>query len=246
MKQLNTYLQNTVCIWQYVDLSGKAMIQSLSSRWVYTALTLHRVGPCVVKAYSFQCLRGAGIHMSQVLSCFPFGSGALFHQVNVSVSCVALGNTSWAQEDLGHSANPVLWISYNVDRTFVVISKGHTSQCFSLTEMQCGFLRHTISGSVPPESHESLVFVSPRSWHDKYTFGLSAWLCEITGPHEHMGSILSSSCKDKCSVFCLQGKVKILSEILPHAGIKARLRGQLEINLCFLRWEVVQSCAVQS
>ena len=85
-----------------------------------------------------------------------------------------------------------------MDRTFVVISKGHTSQRFSLTEMQRGFLRHTISGSVPPESHESLVLVSPGSWHDKYTFGLSAWLCEITGLHEHMRSALSSSCKDKC------------------------------------------------
>ena len=44
----------------------------------------------------------------------------------------------------------------------------------------------------------------------------------------------------RISAFCLQGKFKILSEILPHAGIKAQLRGQLEINLCFLCGEVVQ------
>ena len=69
----------------------------------------------------------------------------------------------------------------------MVMSMGHTAQHFSVTETRFGSLRHTISSAVPPESHESLVFLSPESWHDKYTFGLRVCLRQITGPRENMG-----------------------------------------------------------
>lgn len=69
----------------------------------------------------------------------------------------------------------------------MVISTWHTSQRFSVTETWFGFWRHMPSSTVPPESHESLVFRSLEGWHDKYTFGLSMWLCEIIGLGEDMG-----------------------------------------------------------
>lgn len=145
--------------------------------------------------------------MSQVmLSCFQFSSGALPQRVNVTVLHMALENASRAQGDLCNSVKPILWICFSVDRTFVVISTWHTSQCFPVTETQFEFWHRTIR-DIPPESHESLVFLSLESWHDKYTFGLSMWLCETTGPDEDVGQILSSSCEHKCSACWLQVRV---------------------------------------
>lgn len=72
------------------------------------------------------------------------------------------------------------------------------------------------------QSHESLVFLSSESWHDKYAFGLSMWLCEITGLDEDVGSVFSGFCKGKCSACWILIKVNILSEILPHTGINAQ------------------------
>lgn len=173
--------------------------------WLYTQLAL-----VLLELINFNVLEEQGMQMPQVtLSCFQFSSEALFQRVNVSILCMALENASWAQEDLCHSANPVLWIRFNTDRTFVVMSTGHTSQHFSVMETRFGILRHTVSSAVLPEPHESLVFLSPESWHDKYTFGLWVCLRQITGPHENMGWILSSSCKDKCSAFWLRLRASV-------------------------------------
>lgn len=148
--------------------------------WLYIQLAL-----VLLESINFNVLGKQSIQMSHVmLSCFQFSSGALFQCVNVTVLRITLQNAFWAQEDLCNSVNPVLWICFNVERTFVAISTWHTSQCFSMTKTPFGFWRHTISRTISLESHESLVFLSPESWHDKYTFGLSKWLCEITGPNE--------------------------------------------------------------
>lgn len=45
----------------------------------------------------------------------------------------------------------------------MVISTWHTSQRFSVTKTWFGFWRHTPSSTVPPESHESLVFLFLRA-----------------------------------------------------------------------------------
>lgn len=160
---------------------------SLPSWWAYVVLTLHTIGSCLIGTYWFQCLGGQSIPMSQVmLSCFHLSSGAPFQCVNVTVFCMAPENASWAQEDLCNSGNSILWICFNMDRTFVVRSMCHTSQCLSVTKTWFRFWCHMISSVIPPESHESLIFLSPESWHDKYTLGLSMWLCEITGLDKDM------------------------------------------------------------
>lgn len=69
----------------------------------------------------------------------------------------------------------------------MVLSTRHASQCSSVTKTPFGLGRHIVASAICPESHESSVFLSPESWHDKYTFGLSMWLCEITGPDEDVG-----------------------------------------------------------
>lgn len=69
----------------------------------------------------------------------------------------------------------------------MVISIWHTSQRFSVTETWLGFWRHTPSSAIPPESHESLVFLSHEGLHNKYMFGLSRWLCEIIGLRKGIG-----------------------------------------------------------
>jgi hypothetical protein len=103
-----------------------------------------------------------------------------------------------------------------MNKTCMVISTWHTSQCSFVTKTQFGLGRHIVSSATCPASHESSVFLSPESWHDKYTFGLSMWLCEIIGLDEDMGWILSGFPKERWSEDWLQGKVNSLSKILPH------------------------------
>lgn len=122
----------------------------------------------------------------------------------------------------------------------MVISTWHTFQRFSVTETWFGFWRHTPSSAIPPESHESLVFLSPESWHDKYTFGLSIWLCEIISLGEVVGYVPSSFSKDKCRAYLLQVKVNVLSKSLPYTGINVHSQ-ERDLRSVFLAPERLSS-----
>lgn len=61
------------------------------------------------------------------------------------------------------------------------------------------------------QSQESLVFLPPESWHDKYAFGLSMRLPEITGLYEAQGQFSQVSVRI-CAVY-ISYRFRLISSV---------------------------------
>lgn len=132
-----------------------------------------------------------------------------------------------------------------MERTCMVISTRHTSQCFSVTKTQLVLGRHIVSSAICPASHESSVFLSPESWHDNTHLALACG---------YVRSLAWRRTWDEFSqVSPTKGEVKTACRVRLIASarfcltlcwyIKKPLKDQSELWFC---WQVAQICTESS